>query len=346
MVRKTPQQSTNVHSNLGLNIAYRLIENESSGKRLTIVVTSRTLPRVKEVIGQIDKFARAQNSNLIVDFEYLLVDFTDMVSILNASYELNNKFQKIDYFFANSAQGVFDGIDWIGACKELLASPVAGATDPHYKIQKVGVKSKDGLGLVFQCNVFGPYYLIHKILPLLRAGKARIVWVSSIMSDPKYLKFDDLEYMKSDASYEGSKRSIDLLHLATYQSLKEQGITQYLIQPGIFTSMSFQKFLNVFTYYGMLFIFYLARFLGSPWVNISGYVAANAPVYVATMANSNFEKQDVKYGSACYKDGSEYIKITEIDKNGAEKVLEYVEKLRKEWDEKLKDQITIARQNP
>lgn len=330
-------------SNLGLNIAYRLIESQPTDTRITIIVTSRTLPRAREVIDSINEFAKKSEREGIVDFDYLLVDFTDMVSILSAAYDLNKRYKAIDFFFANSAQGVFDGIDWIGACKELIRDPVAGTTDPHYKIQRVGVKSKDGMGLVFQCNVFGPYYLIHKILPLLQKGKARVVWVSSIMSDSKYLSFDDLQLLKSDASYEGSKRSIDLLHIATYKKMRELGITQYLIQPGIFTSLSFFRFLNVFTYYGMLFIFYFARFLGSPWVNISGYTAANAPVYGAVLANPNFERQDVKYGSACYRDGSEYIKIQDVDPTGAEDVLKYLDELTAEWDEKLKDQITISR---
>lgn len=329
-----------------MNIVYRLINYLQKDERITIIVTSRTLPRVKEVIDTIkDYVSKNIQREGLLDFDYLLVDFTDMVSILNASYELNKKYTKIDYFFANSAQGVFDGIDWIGAAKELMANPVKGATDPQYKIQRVGVKSKDGLGLVFQANVFGPYYLIHKIIKLLENGKARIVWVSSIMSDPKYLSFDDLQLLKSPSSYEGSKRLIDLLHIATFEKLKKRGIIQYLIQPGIFTSFSYFKFLNVFTYYGMLFIFYLARFLGSPWVNISGYTGANAPVYAATLTNPNFEKQDVKYGSASYRDGGEYIKVQQIDKTGSEQVLNYIDSLTKEWDEKLKDQITISRKN-
>ncbi|CCH42452.1 3-keto-steroid reductase [Wickerhamomyces ciferrii] len=321
----------------------RLIESQPTDVRITIIVTSRTLPRAREVIDSIADFAKTTKREGIVDFDYLLVDFTDMISILSASYELNKRYAQLDYLFANSAQGVYDGIDWFGAVKEICANPIAGVTDPHYKIQRIGVKSKDNLGLVFQCNVFGPYYLIHKIKPLLKKAKARIIWVSSIMSDPKYLSFDDLQLLKTDSSYEGSKRSIDLLHIATYKKLKDEGIIQYVIQPGIFTSLSFYKFLNVFTYYGMLFLFYMTRFLGSPWMCISGYSAANAPIYAAVLANPNFEKQDVKYGSACYKDGAEYIKQQEIDPTGASDVLKYLDGLTEEWDEKLKDQITISR---
>lgn len=334
---------TGANSNLGLNIAYRLIERQSADVRLTLVVTSRTLPRVREVVELIKKFVATQEDPCSVDFDYLLVDFTNMVSVLNAYYDLNQKYESINYFFVNAAQGVYDGIDWIGAVKQVLSDPLEAVTNPTYRKQLVGVKSKDEMGLVFQTNVFGPYYLIQKILPQLSKGKATVVWISSIMADPKHLSLQDIEMIKSDVTYEGSKRVVDLLHLATYKQMKSQGIHQYVVQPGIFTSYSFAKYLNFFTTFGMLFLFYLARLLGSKWHNIDGYKAANAPVYVATLINPHFEHQEVKYGSASSRDGMEYIETTDIDKTGSSDVLAYIEKKKLEWDDKLKDQITNSR---
>lgn len=334
---------TGANSNLGLNISYRLIERQSADVRLTLVVTSRTLPRVREVVELIKKFVATQEDPCSVDFDYLLVDFTNMVSVLNAYYDLNQKYESINYFFVNAAQGVYDGIDWIGAVKQVLSDPLEAVTNPTYRKQLVGVKSKDEMGLVFQANVFGPYYLIQKILPQLSKGKATVVWISSIMADPKHLSLQDIEMIKSDVTYEGSKRVVDLLHLATYKQMKSQGIHQYVVQPGIFTSYSFAKYLNFFTTFGMLFLFYLARLLGSKWHNIDGYKAANAPVYVATLINPHFEHQEVKYGSASSRDGMEYIETTDIDKTGSSDVLAYIEKKKLEWDDKLKDQITNSR---
>ncbi|SCV00189.1 LAME_0G08130g1_1 [Lachancea meyersii CBS 8951] len=335
---------TGTNSNLGLNTAYRLIEQVDRDVRLTIVVTSRTLPRAREVIDQIQKFVEDSKRPGPVDYDYLLVDFTNMVSVLGAYYDLNKQYKDIHYFFVNAAQGVYSGIDWMGSVKEVLKNPIEAVTNPTYKIQRVGVKSEDGLGLVFQANVFGPYYLIQKILPQLQAGGAVVVWISSIMSDPKYLSLNDIELIKSPASYEGSKRLVDLLHLATYKSLSERGVKQFVVQPGIFISHSFFQYLNVFSYYGMLFLFYMARFLGSPWHNVDGYRAANAPVYVATLANPAFEQQNVKYGSATYKNGMEYVRTEEIEPTGTQDVYAYIKKLKEEWDEKLKDQITNSRQ--
>ncbi|CAG98675.1 3-keto-steroid reductase [Kluyveromyces lactis] len=334
---------TGTNSNLGLNIVYRLIERSEPEDNLTIVVTSRTLPRVRECIDLIKAFVNTINRTGSVDYDYLLVDFTNMISILDAHYSLSKRYDHINYFFVNAAQGVYSGIDWLGAVKEVFSSPLEAVTNPTYKIQRVGVKSKDGMGLVFQANVFGPYYLIQKLLPLLQAGQGTVVWVSSIMSAPKYLSLQDIQLLESDVSYEGSKRLVDLLHSATYKEMKKLGIRQYLTHPGIFTSLSFFQYLNVFTYYGMLFLFYLARWIGSPWHNIQGYKAANAPVYVATMANPHFEKEQMKYGSATFRDGLEYIKTDEVDTTGCEDVYKYISNLKLQWDEKLKDQIKPTR---
>ncbi|GMG39826.1 unnamed protein product [Ambrosiozyma monospora] len=336
---------TGTTSNLGTNIAYRLLHEIPSDYRLTLIVTSRTLARANECIQDIKKYnEQTAKRKGILDFDYLLIEMTDMVSILNAVYELKKNYNKIDYLYINAAQGVYAGLDWIQATKECLMNPVKASTYPTYKLQKVGVKSRDGLGLVFQANVFGPYYLIELLKELLsKSEDPRIIWISSLMSKPSYLSFDDLQLLKSDVSYEGSKRLVDLLHLANYKQLYDQyGIKQYVTQPGIFTSFSFFKFLNPFTFYGMLFLFYVARLLGSPWHNISGWKAANAPIYVLT-ADIKHDKQDIKYGSACTLTGKEYLKNLEIDSTGKDDVLKYFQTLKLEWDEKLKNQITNTR---
>lgn len=332
---------TGTSSNLGLNIAYRLVEQTDPKTNLTLVVTSRTLPKVKDIITTIKDYVVEHFPERVskIEFDYLLVDFVDMVSILSAYYELNKRYRHIDYLFVNAAQGVYGGIDWIGATKEILTDPIEGVTHPTYKIQKVGVKSSDGMGLVFQANVFGPYYFIHRIKHLLQNG-GRIVWISSIMSKPKYLSFNDLQLIKSPESYEGSKRLVDLLHFGTYKTLaKDYNIQQLLVHPGIFTSFSFFQYLNFFTYYSMLVLFYIARWSGSPYHNISGYIAANAPVKCAV----GKEKQDVKVESCSTRYGQEYIRYQEIDSTGSEDVVAYLDKLVQEWDVKLKDQITSTR---
>lgn len=336
---------TGTNSNLGLNIAYRLLEKIPFSEDITIVVTSRTLPRVRECIELINKFHSQLERSGSLSFDYILVDFTDMVSILDAYNTLSKKYARLDYFFVNAAQGAYSGIDWFGAVKEILVSPMKAVTNPKYKIQKVGVKSDDGMGLVFQANVFGPYYFIHKLKPLMKKGNCKVIWVSSLTAKSEYLNTNDLQLLESDMSYEASKRLVDILHYATYEELAKDGIHQYLTHPGIFTSRSFYQYLNVFTYFSMLALFYIARFCGSCWHNISGYKAANAIVHCATSDVSALDNT-IKFGSATTKTGKEYVdfdKSFQCPDSEKDAVKLYFEDLRNEWDLKLKDQIKDTR---
>lgn len=331
---------TGTNSNLGFNIAYRLLSTISADTNLTIVVTSRTLPRVKEAITKIKDYAleKLPGRTGQLEFDYLLVDFTDMVSVLSGYYELNKKYTHIDYVFINAAQGVYSGIDWILATKCVFTNLLDAVTFPTYKLQRVGVRSSDGMGLVFQGNVFGPYYFIHKIKHLLKGG-GRIIWISSVMAEPKFLSFDDLQLLKSPEPYEGSKRLMDLVHSGNIKKWKEDDIYSYLVHPGIFTSFSFFQYLNFVTYYGMMLLFYIARFMGSTIHNISGYTAANAPVSAAL---ADYD-QNKKIAACCNKWGEEFLEEKEIDTTGAEDVAAYMTRLAAEWDEKLKDQIVETR---
>lgn len=340
---------TGTSGNLGINIAKRLICEVPKDTRLTIIVTSRTLANANKTISELNEYNLQEvKREAILDFDYSLFDFTDMVSILSAVYELSKNHDNLNYIYLNAAQGVYDGIDWWGATVECCSNPIKGVTYPTYKIQKVGVKSKDDLGLVFQANVFGPYYFIHKLIEYKLFNKSsdnKIIWISSVMSKPSYLSLNDLQLLKSRESYEGSKRLIDLLHLSTYEKLlSNYNVKQYVTHPGILTSFSFFQYLNPITYYGMLFLFYLARFLGSPWHNIHGWIAANSQIYTSLCISPD-DLQNIKYGSACNWKGNEYIKIEEIDPTGKDDVLKYFDNLVDEWDEKLKDQIIRTRDN-
>lgn len=49
---------------------------------------------------------------------------------------------------------------------QLFTEPIVAVTFPIYKKQHTGVMSSDGLGWVWQCNVFGHYLLVRSPLYL------------------------------------------------------------------------------------------------------------------------------------------------------------------------------------
>lgn len=324
-------------SNLGISLCKRLIDNLQDD-HIKLVITSRTLPKAIDSIDLIKAYAISKGKSMQVEFDYILVDFSNMVSVLAAYYELNKNFSRIDYVFLNSVQTCYDGIDWAFAIKDVLKNPVNAVTEAQMKIQKVGLKSADDMGLLFQGNVFGPYYLIHRIKHLIKGGK--IIWVSSEISGSKFLSFNDLQLLENKFPYEGSKRLIDLVHMGSYKALKrDHDISLYVVNPGIFTSFGFYEYLNFVTFYGMLMLFYIARFLGSTIHNISGYTSANALVSCALKD----EIQQKKVVSSTNIKGEEYLEYVEIDPTGAEDVVAYLEKLCNDWDINFKDQIVDTR---
>lgn len=293
------------------------------------------MERAQQAGDLIEKFNSEQEKTRNIKIVPIVLDLADMHSIKQTYEKLQKEFSEINYIFLNAALGVCSGINWFQAVKEMISNPLNAVTDPHYKIQKVGLTSKDGMGLIFQTNVFGPFYLMKKLLPLLTKGNGVVIWISSLRSDPNYLPLDDLELINSPTPYEGSKRMIDLLHLSTYKELKRKDVYQYVVQPGIFVSQSFYQHLNIITYYLMMLMFYLARRWGSYWHTIDPYKAANAATYVCTFNDRDFERQDIKYGSATYNDGVEHIKPEEIDDSGMKDVHDFLLSKEKEWDLKL-----------
>lgn len=293
------------------------------------------MERAQQAGDLIEKFNSEQEKTRDIKIVPIVLDLADMHSIKQTYEKLQKEFSEINYIFLNAALGVCSGINWFQAVKEMISNPLNAVTDPHYKIQKVGLTSKDGMGLIFQTNVFGPFYLMKKLLPLLTKGNGVVIWISSLRSDPNYLPLDDLELINSPTPYEGSKRMIDLLHLSTYKELKRKDVYQYVVQPGIFVSQSFYQHLNIITYYLMMLMFYLARRWGSYWHTIDPYKAANAATYVCTFNDRDFERQDIKYGSATYNDGVEHIRPEEIDDSGMKDVHDFLLSKEKEWDLKL-----------
>ncbi|OCH85757.1 hypothetical protein OBBRIDRAFT_838719 [Obba rivulosa] len=118
--------------------------------------------------------------------------------------------------------------DLVDKCKpgdriQLLATaPISSVEHPCYNIQTRGVRSKDGLGWTWQCNVFGHYVLFRTVQPLLAAysrtgsepspGPARVIWMSSIHASPVYEK-DDWQLTDTDLAYESSKYQNDIIVL-------------------------------------------------------------------------------------------------------------------------------------
>jgi len=72
----------------------------------------------------------------------------------------------IDWLFFNAGVAEVIALDWGIVAKQGLTDPVMLFTVPKYLIEKVGSTTEDGLGLIFQANAFGHYYIVSPLSSL------------------------------------------------------------------------------------------------------------------------------------------------------------------------------------
>ena len=79
------------------------------------------------------------------------------------------RYPYVSHLICNAGVASFAGVDYSVCFKQFFGSPVAAVSTPEYYIQRRGELSVDGLGWVWQCNVFGHYALVRYCLLLIRA---------------------------------------------------------------------------------------------------------------------------------------------------------------------------------
>jgi 3-keto steroid reductase len=207
--------------------------------------------------------------------------------------------------------------------------------------------SEPRVGRIFAANVFGHYLLTHWLRPLF-TSQTRIIWTSSITALTETFSPADIQSLTNEPSYEGSKRLTDLLVLtselpstASYldsflpvssSAAEKKGKVDarpkmFVTHPGVVgTSIAD---LNPVMAFFMVLVFYIARWLGSPWHGITPYKGAVAVVKLllsptpSSSSGGDGGQDDIirsesisgkgKWGSAVNAWGQEYVGRTEVE---------------------------------
>ncbi|ODQ51562.1 NAD(P)-binding protein [Saitoella complicata NRRL Y-17804] len=337
---------TGANSGLGFAIACRLIE---AVEGITIVVTCRSTAKAEDTLRRLEHRYPAKTLKL----DYALLDLASMRSVHDTAKELKERFGRIDYLYLNAGAGDFIGLDWKQLALDFWNGFIAALTAPTYKLQRIGRKSGDGLGWVFQCNVFGHYYLMNEVLPVMKDG-GKVIWTSSLEAFPWAFSYPDptktlsdvadssastpsdtLQLLINTHSYEGSKRLTDILHVASYKSIFESyKVRQYLTHPGICgTNIMADHLIKPF-FWGMFACFYVARLFGSIWHTCTAHKGALSSLYCAVID----DEMSKKFGSGTDRWGNERIvrqEVEEYDEEEGNLVHKAMNDLYKEWKEKL-----------
>lgn len=69
----------------------------------------------------------------------------------------------ISHVICNAGVAPFLSINWFHLARQLATNFMGALTYPRYNIQEKGLMSDDGLGWVWQCNVFGHYVLVRPL---------------------------------------------------------------------------------------------------------------------------------------------------------------------------------------
>ncbi|KZT05141.1 uncharacterized protein LAESUDRAFT_702717 [Laetiporus sulphureus 93-53] len=262
------------------------------------------------------------------------VDLSDVGSVLRCGREITRSYPYVSHLICNAGLATYSHLDFGVFFRQAFASPTAAVRNPAFNIQKAGVLSKDNLGYVWQCNVFGHYVLFRSLQSALSAyalhcpsrsqsqSPARVVWLSSVDALPTYDPISDWQLTKTDKSYQASKAQIDymVMELAQKSNLMSQATRQdcgtaqgkidhLLVSPGITSTKVAADLLRPkILEYCMLAFFYFCRLLGSPHLLFSTYKAAIAASYAALTpstsipAFTSFDEQANIDGNISYAD--------------------------------------------
>ncbi|CUA69407.1 3-keto steroid reductase [Rhizoctonia solani] len=223
---------------------------------------------------------RAFRKNL--EIEIVKLDLSSVESVFAFPY--------ITHLILNAGIGDFTGINWPLAVWEICTRFKTAVTAPGFKIQGTGKTSQDGLGWVWQCNVFGHFVLVRALREMLAHNPfsaSRVLWTSSLEGRPSFFPgLDDYQLVSASHSYEASKYETELLAcgLDELESERNNGVRHLVVHPGIAGTNIFLEHTGWLLDKLMFLAFYIARLLGSKHHAIQPYKAAISAVHVALVS--------------------------------------------------------------
>ncbi|KAF8583988.1 hypothetical protein K439DRAFT_1389992 [Ramaria rubella] len=327
---------------LTLVLACRSAKRANAARRLLLEFLNKEVARQRASPGY-DGYAEEFSKGLCIDC--LPLDLASMDSVFDFADEACQRYPYITHLILNAGMLNMSGLDILTGFKQLISHPMDFLTTPRYVIQPIGIESSDGLGLVWQCNVFGHYVLFRLLEPLLIRNPyhdSRIEWLSSLDAIPEDYDPKDPQLRQAKFSYQASKYQIDLLcaelaRIAIPQN-NEIRMSHLLVHPGVCHTSMTDSVLNFALTFLKILSFYVIRLCGSQNHPTQPYKGAVAPVHVTlapiTTLNKKCGELPQKFGSRSTAFGREYVGVDlvpEWDENSkhASDLLIYCDRLFK-----------------
>ncbi|KAF8730503.1 hypothetical protein AX14_005510 [Amanita brunnescens Koide BX004] len=277
---------------------------------------------VVDVKTRSDYDGHAERFRKNVDIVVMRLDLADVSTVFSFADEIMAKYPYVSHLICNAGLASFIGICWPLAIKAVLSNPMVAVTSPTYYTQNKGEESVDGLGWVWQCNLFAHFVLFRALEPRLSRSPSRskVVWMSSIEASPTYYNPEDWQCKATSHSYENTKFEIDLiatfLDRLSLQDSTHKRSRHFIAQPGVCSTSISKALIGPVLDLIKLFFFYVARFCGSPHHTIAPFKAAIsavhiilAPLVFLTFLDGN---QPVRIGSQTDCAGNEHVGLTPV----------------------------------
>uniref|UniRef100_A0A7N4PA91 3-keto-steroid reductase/17-beta-hydroxysteroid dehydrogenase 7 n=1 Tax=Sarcophilus harrisii TaxID=9305 RepID=A0A7N4PA91_SARHA len=225
---------TGASSGIGLAFCERLLSEDDD---LHLCLACRNLEKAEA--------ARISllSSHPTAEITLLQIDVANLQSVFQASQELKQRFDRLDYLYVNAGimpnprlnlKALFFGL--FSRKVFHMFSTADGLLTQDDRV------TADGLQEVFETNVFGHFVLIRELEPLLCRPDipSQIIWTSSSNAKKTNFSLEDFQHAKGHEPYSSSKYATDLLSLALNRNFNQQGLYSSVICPGtVLTNLTY-----------------------------------------------------------------------------------------------------------
>ncbi|KAF5920247.1 hypothetical protein HPG69_010651 [Diceros bicornis minor] len=242
------------------------------------------------------------------------VDVSNLQSVLRASKELKQRFQRLDCLYLNAGimpnpqlniKAVFSGL--FSRKVIHVFSTAEGLLTQDDKV------TADGLQEVFETNVFGHFILIQELEPLLcqNDGPSQLIWTSSRNAKKSNFSLEDFQHSKGQEPYSSSKYAIDLLSLALNRNFNQRGLYSSVLCPGTMLTNLTYGVLPPFIWTLLLPFIWLLRFFANAFT-LTTYNGTEAMIWLFHQKPESLDPL-AKYLSNTTGFGSNYVTTQKMD---------------------------------
>ncbi|KAJ1720332.1 hypothetical protein LPJ53_005026 [Coemansia erecta] len=289
---------TGGNSGVGLAIAQRLYDHSTAANTpLTLVLGCRNMAKAETARQQILNSPVHQHLATDSDtekptclVELLHIDTSSVASVKQAAAEFGRRYSRLDRLFCNAGAMAISGLNAMNIARGITTHPVAFFESSEAVDQQRHLVTADGLGLIFQTNVFGHYLLIHHLTDALAVARGRVIWTGSSASQLEFSRAD-YQHVLGDKSYESSKYIIDQINVSLAERLRLKGVESYVAEPGNVHS-NFLASLDAMWFQVLVcLVFYICRTVaGLPRFTITAEAACESACYLALAPDEQKEE--------------------------------------------------------